>query len=55
MCDRVDQLTLFPYNRGWEKSTQVRRGLYPHYKEFPIKGWIIAIPKDQGVDRPDEC
>ena len=22
MCDRVDQLPLFPYNRGWEKSTQ---------------------------------
>ena len=23
----------FPYNRGWEKSTQVRRGLYTHYKD----------------------
>ena len=27
LCDRVDQLPLFPYNRGWETSTQVRRGL----------------------------
>ena len=22
MCDRFDELPLFPYNRGWEKSTQ---------------------------------
>ncbi len=32
MCARVDQLTLFPYNRGWS-STQVRRDLYTHYKD----------------------
>ena len=23
----------FPYNRGWEKSTQFRRGLYTNYKD----------------------
>ena len=39
MCDRVDQLQLFPYNRGWEKSTQVRSGL---------KGPIIRIPYFSG-------
>ena len=42
MCDRVDQLPLFPYNRGWS-STQVRRGLYTHYENSFIKGGM-TIP-----------
>ena len=44
-CARVDQLPLFPYNRGWEKSTQFRRGLYTHYKDSVIKGGRSPIPK----------
>ena len=34
----------FPYNRGWEKSTQVRRGLYTHYKDSVIKGGMSLSP-----------
>ena len=30
-CVLGSKLPLFPYNRGWEKSTQVRRGLYTNY------------------------
>ena len=47
MCDRVDQLPIFPYNRGWEKSTQVRRGLYTHYKDSLLKvGWVYPQYKE---------
>ena len=44
MCDRVDRLPLFPYNRGWETQPN-SRGLYTHYKysSIPIKGGM-TIP-----------
>ena len=32
MCQGRSTPMTFPYNRGWEKSTQFRRGLYTHYK-----------------------
>ena len=32
LCDRVDQLPSFPYNRGWETQPS-SRGLYTHYKD----------------------
>ena len=32
ICARVDQLPLFPYNRGWETQPN-SRGLYTHYKD----------------------
>ena len=32
MCNRVDQLPLFPYNRGWETQPN-SRGLNTHYKD----------------------
>ena len=45
ICARVDQLPLFPYNRGWS-STQVRRGLYTHYKDSLLKvGWPSPIQR----------
>ena len=37
------KLPLFPYNRGLS-STQVRRGLYTHYKDSVIKGGRSPIP-----------
>ena len=47
MCDRVHQLPLFPYNRGWEKSTQFRRGLYTHEIRIPvIEGGMGLSPKN---------
>ena len=56
MCDRVDQLPIFPYNRGWS-STQVRRGLYTHYEDSVIKGGRSPIPSiatfDHGTHEVD--
>ena len=36
------KLPLRPYNRGWS-STQVRGGLYTHYKDSVIKGGRFPI------------
>ena len=45
-CARVDQLPLFPYNRGWETQPN-SRGLHTHYKDSLLKvGWPSPI---QGV------
>ena len=38
MCDRVDQLPLFPYNRGWEKQPK-SVGVYIPIVRIPIKMW----------------
>ena len=42
MCDRVDQLPFFPYNRGWETQPN-NRVLYTNYKDSVIKGGM-TIP-----------
>ncbi len=52
MCARVDQLPLFPYNRGW-LSTQVRRGENIPIIRIPIKGWM-TIPNTRSLD-PGSC
>ena len=41
MCDRVDQLPLFPYNRGWE--TQPNSRVYIPIIRIAIKGGM-TIP-----------
>ncbi len=45
MCDRVDQLPLFPYNRGWETQPN-SRGLYTHYKDSLLKGGMTIPQKN---------
>ena len=42
-CVPGSKLPLFPYNRGWS-STQVRRGLYTHYKDSIMKRWEVSHP-----------
>ena len=53
MCDRVDQLTLFPYNRGWETQPNSRGENIPIIR-IPIKGGRSPIPNiatfDHGTD-----
>ena len=44
MCDRVDQLPLFPYTRGWETQPN-SRGLKGPIIRIPIKGGRSPIPK----------
>ena len=40
------KLPIFPYNRWWS-STQVRRGLYTHYKDSLLKvGWVYPQYKE---------
>ena len=50
MCDRVDQLALFPYNRGWlhqHKSVGVYRA--PWNKDSVIKGGMSLSPKKKAT------
>ena len=48
ICARVDQLPLFPYNRGWENQPN-GRGLYTHYKDSVIKGGM-TISNTRSLD-----
>ena len=54
ICARVDQLPLFPYNRAWEKSTQVRDGVCfgPPEIRIPVmkKRWGVCLPSPKKRD-----
>ena len=47
MCDRVDQLPIFPQKKGMGNSTQVRIGVYraPWNKDSVIKGGMSLSPE----------
>ena len=61
MCDRVDQLTLFPYNRGWEnqaKSVGVYRAPLEGFPSLKVGGLpsprtkeLMGPPVDQSTRR----
>ena len=52
VCDRVDQLPLFPYNRGWENPPK-SVGVFIPIVRIPIKGWM-TIPNTRSLDLPIE-